>query len=433
MQAKIWSFRPLAALMRKIIELARRAAFVYISLPLPCKSPAMNDEMNFSAAEVPDFDEESWLRFAFVGLPAARSLSALEKWGGPENLLKAAQNGQENELLATSGITPKTIERLQEAAKRDIIKAQKAMRDFGIRLLLRESPDYPAALAGLPDPPPYLFVRGTIEERDRAAVAIVGTRHATEYGKGIATKLGSDLAQRGVTVVSGLARGVDTQAHKGAVDAGGRTFAVCGCGLDVAYPSENRALMEQIENAGACISEFAPTVHPESWHFPARNRIISGLSVGVVVVEAAERSGALITADFALEQGREVFAVPGNIHKAQSKGAHALIKAGATLVDSVDDIITSLNSRALPFEDLRVAQKARQDDVAAAPPKSGLRHDLSAAENRVYLVLDVEPRHVDDIAAAANMGAGEVNATLVMLELKGAARRLPGGMFIRSD
>lgn len=389
--------------------------------------------MNFSAPNVPDSDEESWLRFAFVGLPAARSLSALDKWGGPEKLLQAAREGQEAELLATPGITPKTVERLVEAATRDIAKAQKAMRDFGIRLLRRESADYPAALAGLPDPPPYLFVRGTIEERDRTAVAIVGTRHATEYGKGIAAKLASDLAQRGVTVVSGLARGVDTQAHKGAVDAGGRTFAVCGCGLDVAYPSENRALMEQIENTGACISEFAPTVHPEAWHFPARNRIISGLSVGVVVVEAAERSGALITADFALEQGREVFAVPGNIHKAQSKGAHALLKAGATLVDSVDDIIISLNSRALPFEDLRTAQKTRAAEIAAAPPHSGLRHDLSAAENRVYLVLDVEPRHVDDIAAAANMGAGEVNATLVMLELKGAVRRLPGGLFVRNS
>jgi DNA processing protein len=201
----------------------------------------------------------------------------------------------------------------------------------------------------------------------------------------------------------------------------------------VAYPSENRALMEQIENAGACISEFAPTVHPEAWHFPARNRIISGLSVGVVVIEAAERSGALITADFALEQGREVFAVPGNIHKAQSKGAHALIKAGATLVDSVDDILTSLNSRALPFEDLRAAQKTRKAEVETGPKKSGIRPDLSAAENRVYLALDVEPRHVDDIAAVANMGAGEVNATLVMLELKGATRRLPGGLFVRSD
>lgn len=393
----------------------------------------MTDDNAFSNMDTPDFDEESWLRFAFVGLPAARSLLALERWGGPENLLKAARDGREDELLATPGITAKTVERLKEAARRDIAKAQKAMRDFGIRLLRRESLDYPAALASLPDPPPYLFVRGSIEERDRAAVAIVGTRHATEYGKGIAAKLGSDLAQRGVTVVSGLARGVDTQAHQGALNANGRTFAVCGCGLDVAYPSENRALMEQIENAGACISEFAPTVHPEAWHFPARNRIISGLSVGVVVVEAAERSGALITADFALEQGREVFAVPGNIHKAQSKGAHALIKAGATLVDSVDDIIVSLNARALPFEDLRVAKQARAADVASAPEKSGLRHDLSAAENRVYLALDVEPRHVDDIAAAANMGAGEVNATLVMLELKGAARRLPGGLFVRND
>lgn len=388
----------------------------------------------------PDFDLESWLRFAFVGLPAARSLGALEQWGGPESLLKAAHDGRESELLATPGVTPKTVERLQEAATRNIVKAQAAMQSFGIRLLIRESPDYPAALLGLVDPPPYLFVRGTVEERDRAAVAIVGTRHATEYGKGIASKLASDLAQRGVTVVSGLARGVDTQAHRGALDAAGRTFAVCGCGLDVAYPSENRSLMEEIENAGACFSEFAPTVHPEAWHFPARNRIISGLSVGVLVVEAAERSGALITADFALEQGREVFAVPGNIHKAQSKGTHALIKAGATLVDGVDDIITALNSRALPFGDLRDAKKARDEEAAQQAQQSlfeakkpVIRHDLTAAENRVHLALDVEPRHVDDIAAIANMGAGEVNATLVMLELKGAVRRLPGGLFVRND
>jgi DNA processing protein len=393
----------------------------------------MNEDLLPPTTNAPDFDEESWLRFAFVGLPAARSLSALEKWDGPENLLRAARDGREAELLATPGITPKTVERLQEAARREVAKAKQAMHEWGIRLLVRESPDYPVVLAGLPDAPPYLFVRGTVEERDRAAVAIVGTRHATEYGKGIASKLASDLAQRGITVVSGLARGVDTQAHKGALDAGGRTFAVCGCGLDVAYPSENRALMEQIENAGACISEFAPTVHPEAWHFPARNRIISGLSVGVLVVEAAERSGALITADFALEQGREVFAVPGNIHKAQSKGAHALIKAGATLVDSVDDILTALNSRALPFEDLQKAQKTRKAEVGTGPKTSGIRPDLSAAENRVHLALDVEPRHVDDIAAIANMGAGEVNATLVMLELKGAARRLPGGLFVRND
>jgi DNA processing protein len=378
---------------------------------------------------------------AFVGLPATRSLAALARWETPENLLRAARDGQDDELLATQGITPTTVERLKQAATRDLKKPLQAMQDFGIRLLVREHAEYPVALLGLSDPPPYLFIRGTVEERDRAAVAIVGTRHATDYGKGIASKFAGDLAQRGVTVVSGLARGVDTQAHRGALDAGGRTFAVCGCGLDVAYPSENRRMMEEIENAGACISEFAPTVHPESWHFPARNRIISGLSAGVLVVEAAERSGALITADFAGEQGRDVFAVPGNIHKAQSRGAHALIKSGATLVDCVDDIIEALNSRVLPFENLREAKKARAAQVAAQqalplearPKQATIRPDFSAAENRVYLALDVEPRHVDDVAAIANMGAGEVNATLVMLELKGAARRLPGSMFVRND
>jgi DNA processing protein len=388
-----------------------------------------------------DFDVESWLRLAFVGLPATRSLAALERWETPENLLRAARDGRDDDLLATQGITPTTVERLKQAATRDLKKAFAAMQSFGIRLLVREHAEYPAALLGLVDPPPYLFIRGNVEERDRAAVAIVGTRHATDYGKGIASKFAGDLAQRGVTVVSGLARGVDTQAHRGALDAGGRTFAVCGCGLDVAYPSENRRMMEEIENAGACISEFAPTVHPESWHFPARNRIISGLSAGVLVVEAAERSGALITADFAGEQGRDVFAVPGNIHKAQSRGAHALIKSGATLVDSVDDIIEALNSRVLPFENLRQAKKAREAQVSAQqalplearPKQATIRPDFSAAENRVYLALDVEPRHVDDVAAIANMGAGEVNATLVMLELKGAVRRLPGGLFVRND
>ncbi len=408
----------------------------------------MNDEERDTAPEsasneqnAPDFDEESWLRLAFVGLPAMRSLAALEKWETPGNLLRAARDGREHELLATQGITPTTVERLKQSATRDLKKALQAMRDFGIRLLLREHAEYPAALAGLPDPPPYLFVRGMVEDRDRAAVAIVGTRHATDYGKGIAAKLAGDLAQRGVTVVSGLARGVDTQAHRGALDAGGRTFAVCGCGLDIAYPSDNRRLMEEIEANGACFSEFAPTVHPEPWHFPARNRIISGLSAGVIVVEAAERSGALITADFALEQGREVLAVPGNIHKAQSRGAHALIKSGAALVENVDDVLTALNSRALPFESLRDAKKARDAEVAAQqmlplearPKHATVRPDFSGAENRVYLALDVEPLHVDDIAAVANMGAGEVNATLVMLELKGAARRLPGGMFIRNE
>jgi DNA processing protein len=396
---------------------------------------------------------DDWLRLAFVGLPAGRCASALERWSTPGALLEAAAVQRDDELLATKGITPVTVERLREAAARDLSRARAAMEVFGIGLLLLEDDEYPAALRTIPDPPPVLFARGEIEARDEVAVAIVGTRHATEYGRGLAHNFARDLAARGVTVVSGLARGIDTAAHRGALEAGGRTFAVCGCGLDVAYPSENKKLMEEIAGNGAAFSEFAPTVHPEAWHFPARNRIISGLSAGTIVVEAAERSGALITADFALEQSREVFAIPGNIHKGQSKGCHALIKQGATLVENVEDVIGALNNHALPF--VSEKQKPKQHTPAALPPQGGstpgaknpansngnfapestpaatpvVRADLTPNENRVYLVLEIEPRHIDDLAQSAQMSAGEINAALVMLEIKGVARRLPGNAF----
>jgi len=381
---------------------------------------------------------EAWLRLAFVGLPAGRCHAALARWGTPEALLEAAQSGREAQLLETTGITPVTVERLREAANRDISKALAAMESHEIRLLLQTDAGYPTALRNIADPPPYLFIRGTVEASDEVAIGIVGTRHATEYGRGIAEKLAADLARRGVTVVSGLARGIDTAAHRGSVEAGGRTFAVCGCGLDVVYPSENKNLMLEVIGSGAAFSEFAPTVHPESWHFPARNRIISGLSAGIVVIEAGERSGALITSDFAMEQGREVFAVPGNIHKVQSRGAHALIKQGATLVESADDVIEALNNRALPFDlapkpvaKAPAKRGSRKSGPSSAPAVPTVRADLTGTENRIFLALEVEAMHIDDVAARAQMGAAETNATLVMLELKGAARRLPGNMFAR--
>jgi DNA processing protein len=226
-----------------------------------------------------------------------------------------------------------------------------------------------------------------------------------------------------------LARGIDTFAHKGALEGGGRTFAVCGCGLDYVYPSENKQLMIDVANNGAAFSEFAPTVHPEAWHFPARNRIISGLSAGTVVVEAAERSGALITSDFAMEQGREVFAVPGNVHKTQSRGCHALIKQGATLIENAEDVIHALNSRALPF--MEESPDRLHAPVAESTPT--VRDDLSAEQNKVWLALDVEPRHVDELAAETQMGAAQINATLVLFELKGLAKRLPGNVFARVE
>lgn len=383
-----------------------------------------------------------WLRLAFVGLPAERCLAVLERWESPEAVLKAAASGFDDQLLATRGITPTTVGRLREAATMDISRALRAMATHSIRMLLMDDEDYPAALRGIPAPPPYLFIRGDVLPSDEVAVGIVGTRGATEYGRGIAEKFAVDLAARGVTVVSGLARGIDTAAHRGALEAGGRTFAVCGCGLDIVYPSDNKGLMEQVQHGGAAFSEFAPTVHPESWHFPARNRIISGLSAGVIIIEAGERSGALITADFAMEQGRDVFAVPGNIHRIQSRGPHQLIKQGATLVESADDVLEALNNRALPFErpartpDGKVVEKTgaksgrpKRKAERALPPAPRL--DLSPGENRVYMTLDVEAKHVDDIATLAQMGAAEVNSTLVLLELKGIARRLPGSLFAK--
>lgn len=375
-------------------------------------------------------DREAWLRLAFVALPAARVQLALELWQTPEALLGAAQ-GESEELLKTPGLTANSVQRLREAAEMNVDKALTAMERKEIRLLLQDDAEYPAALRGIEAPPPYLFIRGEITPADEVAIAIVGTRHATEYGRGAAESFAAAFAQRGVTVVSGLARGIDTAAHRGALDAHGRTFAVCGCGLDIVYPTENKSLMDEIVANGANISEFAPTTHPESWHFPARNRIISGLCAGVVVVEAGERSGALITSDFAMDQGREVFAVPGNIHKAQSRGPHALIKAGATLVENADDVIAALNNRALPFESETAQRTARsrKEKERVGPPMP--RADLSLDENRVWLQLEEDPIHVDELAAKAQMGAAEVNGTLVLLELKGFARRLPGGMFAK--
>jgi len=385
------------------------------------------DETANQTTDIAPETREDWLRLAFVGLPAERCNVALAKWNSPTELLAAARGGRDSELLATRGITPTTVERLREAASKDITRALAAMEANHIRMLLHSDADYPAALRGIPSPPSYLFVRGTVEASDEIAVAIVGTRGATEYGRGLAQKFAADFAAQGVTVVSGMARGVDTEAHRGALDNNGRTFAVCGCGLDIVYPSENKGLMQQIEASGAAFSEFAPTVHPESWHFPARNRIISGLAAGVVVVEAGERSGALITSDFAMEQGRDVFAVPGNVHKIQSRGTHALIKQGATLVESAADVLEALNNRALPFEAPRAKAKKAVRAEAPAP-----RPDLTANENRVYCVLEVEARHIDALAEAAQMAAAELSGTLVLLELKGLARRLPGSLFART-
>ena len=388
-------------------------------------------------------DAQAWIRLAFAGLSPVRARAALARLGGPQNVLEAAQNGDE-ELRQRDGLTEKAVAKLRECAVRDVSRQLEAMQTHGIALLLESDAAYPRALRVIPDAPPCLFIRGNLMEDDARAVAIVGTRQVTEYGRGLAHRFALELARAGITVVSGLARGIDTAAHRGALDGGGRTLAVTGCGLDIVYPSDNKDLMLEIEGSGAVLSEWAPTTNPEAWHFPARNRIIAGLSLGVIVVEAAAKSGALITADFANELGRDVFSVPGNVHKAQSKGPHQLIRDGATLVESVEDVLQALEARVWPLPERGNEENGDAEPVKATsrPPKrppsatpvavsTVNTASFSPGENKIWVCLDVEPRHIDDLAADANLSASEVNTALVLLELKGAARRLPGNLFAR--
>jgi DNA processing protein len=270
-------------------------------------------------------------------------------------------------------------------------------------------------------PPPFLILRGTLAREDGLAMAIVGSRHATPYGLQAAQRLGADLGARGVTVVSGLARGVDTAAHRGALEGGGRTVAVLGSGVDVVYPPENRRLASDIAGAGAVVSQFPMGTPPLAHHFPARNRLIAGLSLGTVVVEAAERSGALITARLAAELGREVYAVPGNISSPGSRGTNALIQDGAKLVQSWEDVVSEW-----PPE-WRRALRPVEDATPAGDGEPG-----EPAASALLAVLGEEPVAVDAVVERSRLPAGQVSAGLVVLELRGLVRRLTGQRYIRS-
>ncbi|MCF8010771.1 MAG: DNA-processing protein DprA [Clostridiales bacterium] len=275
--------------------------------------------------------------------------------------------------------------------------------------------NYPETLKDIYDPPPGIFVKGELQEFN--AVSLVGSRKPTPNGIKIAEKLGCDLARAGVAVVSGMARGIDAAAHKGALDAGGYTIAVLGCGVDVLYPPENDKLSKQIASTGALLSEFPPGTAPEAWHFPVRNRVISGLSKAVVVVEAAERSGALITADSALDQGRDVAAVPGNILNRMSKGPNGLIKQGAKLVESAADILNEIGLYKLFSE----------EELS----KCNVSVNLSDIEQKIFKELSEEPLYLDDIVNRSCVAPKDVLSILMYLEIKGLIKQLPGKMFIK--
>src|SRR3989441_7047083 len=280
-------------------------------------------------------------------------------------------------------------------------------------------PNYPALLGAIPSPP-TLSVRGAVTVDDALALAIVGARDATPYGIEVAERLAGELGARGVTIVSGLARGIDAAAHRGALDAGGRTLAVLGCGIDVVYPPENRALARTIEAQGALVSQFAPGVPALPGHFPARNRTLAGLALGVVVVEAADRSGALITAGFAGDLGREVFAVPGRITSPTSAGAHRLIQDGAKLVTCWQDIVSELP------EPWRRAVRG-----PLAPTGEQRQLENGSDEGRMFrLLAPDEPQHIEQLIARAALDPARAAALLVTLELGGWARQLAGQRWV---
>ncbi|HET8576976.1 MAG TPA: DNA-processing protein DprA [Methylomirabilota bacterium] len=289
------------------------------------------------------------------------------------------------------------------------------------RVALRDDA-YPAQLRGVPHAPDALWVRGTLTAEDALAVAVVGSRHATPYGLAVAESLAADLAARGMTVVSGLARGIDSAAHRGALRAGGRTIAVFGSGVDVIYPPENGRLAAAIAERGALVSQFAPGTPPFAYNFPERNRVIAGLALGVVVVEAAERSGSLITAGFAGELGREVMAVPGRTTSEQSAGAHRLIQDGAALVTGWRDVIAQLPVRWQAC----LREPAQSDDAAEESRMAG-----GPEVERVLAALGEDPLGIDEVIEKSGIDSARTAALLLELELEGRVRQMDGKRFVQ--
>jgi DNA processing protein len=323
-------------------------------------------------------------------------------------------------LQAVRGVSRGTARAVRSFSRTRVLgKEKERVAQAGVRVIVWGDPDYPKRLQEIPSAPPVLYIRGTMEPGDEAAIGIVGARRATAYGESVAHELAAKLAERGLTIVSGLARGIDAAAHRGALEARGRTLAVLGNGLDQTYPPEHKDLANEVAAHGALVSEFPLGTDPLRLHFPRRNRIISGLSLGVIVVEAGVGSGALITAHHALEQGREVFAVPGRVHARYSEGCNRLIKAGAKLVESWEDVLSEVAPQ-LPRRSSR--------RVATPPPPA-----LPVAEQQVFAILAEGPLHIDELIVRADLAGGRVASALVGLEMKGLVRQLAGKVFERHD
>jgi DNA processing protein len=363
-----------------------------------------------------------------VGNIACRNL--LEKFGSPDRVFGATLL----ELEQTAGLNHKTARNIKdfrgwEQARAEIGRAEQE----GVSIITVKDPVYPERLRNIYDYPPLLYIKGTLKAED-IPVAVVGSRSASPYGRYVTERLCRELAHRGVTIVSGLARGIDTCAHRGALSGRGRTIAVLGCGIDVIYPPENRKLHGGIIENGAVVTEYPFCTEPNRQNFPARNRIISGMSLGVLIVEAGEKSGSLITARCALEQGREVFAVPGSIDLPGSRGTNQLIRQGAKLVESVEDILEEiLPQLGNAFAGPRAAGEIPVPAPADRAAKAAVPGNLTEKESRLLGFITEKPVDADTIINRSGLSAAEVLALLLSMELKGCVLQLPGKLFKLRD
>jgi DNA processing protein len=383
---------------------------------------ALNSPSNVSSeARAQVMDETAWwLALHLVpGVGRITFKKLVGYFGHPRDVM-GATSGQ---LMRVTGIGPKlahAITSFQTAT--EVERELRAAQAVGCQIITQSDPGYPSLLKAIEDPPPVLYVKGEVGELVAPAIAVVGSRRPSTYGKVVAEQLARGLSASGVTVVSGLARGIDSVAHVKTLDHGGRTIAVLGCGLSHMYPPENRPLAQRISRQGAVVSEFPMRTKPDRLNFPLRNRTISGLSLGTVVIEAGERSGALITVQWALEQGREVFAVPGNVTAPTSRGTNRLIKMGAKLVDCVEDILEEFPQYALGGKREGAPE---QEEVGQA--------DSTPDERRLLALLDpVEARHIDWIIEQAHFPTSMVSSLLLKLELEGKVTQLPGKLFLKA-
>ena len=356
-------------------------------------------------------DVRYWIGFNLIPRIGPVRVGALRDYFGDLEIAWRADAAS----LRAAGLPQDALERLLYLRGRIDLDAEiQKIAAQGVQVLTWESEHYPSLLKNIAQPPPVLYVRGEITPADEFAVAVVGTRHASTYGKEVARRLATGLAENGVTVVSGLALGIDGIAHKAALDAGGRTLAVLGCGLDTIYPATHQELAKQISRAGAVLSDYPLGTRPEAINFPPRNRLISGLSLGAVMVEGGLQSGALITVRFALEQGRETFAVPGNIYNRSSEGTNAIIQRGeAKLVTCVKDIL----------EELNLTMVAQQNEVRQVVPESPTEQTLLACVGH-------DPLHLDELVRASGLPTATVSSTLCMMELKGMVRRVDNTSYV---